>query len=178
MSGGASMLEALIFVIFPFCMVFAAVSDALSMTIANRVSLVLVGSFMVIAPLTGMEWSTVGMHLAAGALVLSATFVLFAIGGMGGGDAKLMAATAVWMGFDILLVEYLIYASFVGGLLTLATLMYRKSFLADFTRDNMFLRHFGDTSVGIPYGVALGFAGLVIYPKTALAAWAIARLAG
>lgn len=170
------MLEALIFVVFPFCMVFAAVSDILSMTIANRVSLVLVAAFMVIAPLTGMDWSVFGLHLAAGALVLCATFTLFAIGGMGGGDAKLMAATAVWMGFDMLLVEYLIYASFVGGVLTLATMAYRKSLLADFTRHNMFLRHFADTRVGIPYGVALGFAGLMIYPKTALVAWALARL--
>lgn len=171
------MLEALIFVVFPFCMVFAAVSDVLSMTIANKVSLLLVASFMAIAPLTGMDWSVYGMHLIAGALVLAATFVLFAIGGMGGGDAKLMAATAVWMGFEPVLLEYLLYASFIGGLLTLATLAYRKSMFADFTRHNMFLRHFADSKVGIPYGVALGFAGLVIYPKTALVGWALARLA-
>ena len=73
------MLEAAIFVIFPFCMVFAAISDMLSMTIANRVSLLLAGSFLVIAPLTGMDWSVYGMHIAAGALVLTVTFGLFAI---------------------------------------------------------------------------------------------------
>jgi prepilin peptidase CpaA len=109
--------------------------------------------------------------------VLAATFVLFAIGGMGGGDAKLMAATAVWMGFEPVLLEYLLYASFIGGMLTLATLFYRKSIFADLTRHNMFLRHFADSKVGIPYGVALGFAGLAIYPKTALVGWALARIA-
>ena len=40
-----------------------------------------------------------------------------------------------------------------------------------------YLRHFADSKVGIPYGVALGFAGLAIYPKTALVGWALARLA-
>ena len=64
------MLEALIFVVFPFCMVFAAVSDMLSMTIANRVSVMLIVTFAVVAPLTGMDWATYGWHFAAGGLVL------------------------------------------------------------------------------------------------------------
>jgi len=102
------MLEALIFVVFPFCMLFAAISDMLSMTIANRVSVLLVVVFALVAPLTGMEWAAYGWHFAAGALVLAVTFGLFAMGGMGGGDAKLLAATAVWMGLNIHLVEYLV----------------------------------------------------------------------
>ena len=93
------MLEALIFVVFPFCMVFAAVSDMLSMTIANRVSLVLIATFAVVAPLTGMDWATYGWHFAAAGLALSVTLAMFAIGGMGGGDAKLIAASSLWMGF-------------------------------------------------------------------------------
>ena len=88
------MLEALIFVVFPFCMLFAAISDMLSMTIANRVPVLLVVVFALVAPLTGMDWAAYGGHFAAGALVLAVTFGLFAMGGMGGGDAKLLAATA------------------------------------------------------------------------------------
>ena len=68
------MLEALIFVVFPFCMVFAAVSDMLSMTIANRVSIILVVTFAAVAPLTGMDWATYGWHFAAAGLALSVTF--------------------------------------------------------------------------------------------------------
>jgi prepilin peptidase CpaA len=127
------MLAAAIFVIFPFCMAYAAVSDMLSMTIANRVSLLLVASFMVIAPMTGMDWQTYGMHLAAGFAVLTVTFTLFATGAMGGGDAKLLAATSVWMGYDIVLLQYLVTAGFVGGMLTLAIMSYRGSVLAVFT---------------------------------------------
>ena len=172
------MLEALIFVVFPFCMAFAIVSDMVSMTIANRVSIVLVAAFALAAPLTGMAWADYGWHFAAGGLVLCVTFGLFAIGGMGGGDAKLLAATALWMGLSPQLMEYLVYASIIGGALTLALVLYRKSPLSVFTGGNVLLRNFADEKAGIPYGVALGLAGLMVYPATPLAQWALARLAG
>ena len=171
------MLEALIFVVFPFCMVFAAVSDTLSMTIANRVPLLLLAVFAVVAPLTGMEWVAYGWHFAAGAVVLAATFGLFALGGMGGGDAKLLSATAVWLGFNLHLIEYLVVSAFIGGALTLAILTYRGSALAGYTGRNMFLRNFADAKGGIPYGIALGIGGLVTYPNSPLMAWALERLA-
>jgi prepilin peptidase CpaA len=74
------MLEAIIFVVFPFCMAFAAVSDMLTMTIANRVSLLLIATFAIVAPFTGMDLATYGMHFAGGGLVLAVTFALFAMG--------------------------------------------------------------------------------------------------
>ena len=171
------MLEALIFVVFPFCMVFAAVSDTLSMTIANRVPLLLLAVFAVVAPLTGMDWAAYGWHFAAGAVVLVATFGLFALGGMGGGDAKLLAATAVWMGFNLQLIEYLVVSAFFGGLLTMAILAYRGSALAVYTGQNMFLRNFANAKGGIPYGIALGVGGLITYPGSPLMMWALGRLA-
>lgn len=172
------MFEAAIFVIFPFCLAFAAVSDLLSMTIANRVTLLLVASFAVIAPFTGMDWQTYGLHFAAMAAVLACTFALFAIGGMGGGDAKLLAATALWMGFGQPLVLYLVASAFLGGLLTLAILLFRNSDLRLIAGDNMFLRNLADKSVGIPYGIALAMGGFVAFPESPLAVWALARVAG
>lgn len=172
------MLEALIFVVFPFCMAFAAISDVLSMTIANRVSIILVVAFAAVAPLTGMDWATYGWHFAAGGMVLAVTFLLFAFGGMGGGDAKLIAATALWMGFDLNLLNYLVTSAFIGGLLTMFILAYRNSPFADMTGNNMFLRHFANPDGGVPYGVALGLGGLLVYPDTPLMQWAIERLSG
>jgi prepilin peptidase CpaA len=171
------MTEAVILVIFPFCMVYAAVSDMLSMTIANRVPVILAASFLVIAPFTGMDWSVYGLHVAAGALVLGVSFGFFALGVMGGGDAKLLAATAMWFGLGFNLIEYLIVASFFGGVLTLALLAFRSSAVADVTVNNVFLRHFADKKAGIPYAIALGLGGLVTYPDTALMQWALQRLA-
>jgi prepilin peptidase CpaA len=172
------MLEALIFVVFPFCMVFAAVSDMISMTIANRVSIILVATFAIAAPITGMDWASYGWHFAAGGTVLAVTFAMFALGGMGGGDAKLLSATAVWMGMSFELLQYLILGAVIGGLLTLLIILYRRSPLSTLTGNNIFLRHFADEKVGIPYAVALGAAGLIIYPSTPLAVWALERMAG
>src|SRR4051794_29739124 len=171
------MLEALIFVVFPFCMLFAAISDTLSMTIANRVPVLLVAVFALVAPLTGMDWATYSWHFAAGGLVLTVTFGLFALGGMGGGDAKLLAATPIWMGLNIPLVESLVASTFIGGLLTVAILVYRKSPLSAYTSHNLFLRHFADEATGVPYGIALGIGGLFTYPDSPLMVWALARLA-
>jgi prepilin peptidase CpaA len=170
------MLEALIFVVFPFCMVYAALSDILSMKIANTVSMVLLLTFAVVAPFTDMEWSTYAWHFAAGALVLTVTFSLFALGGMGGGDAKLLAASAVWMGLGNQLLGYLLATTILGGVLTIAILSYRRSPLALYTGRNIFLRHFADETAGIPYGVALGLGGLIAYPDSALMQWAMERL--
>ncbi len=172
------MLEALIFVVFPFCMAYAAVSDTLSMTIANRVSLILIATFVFVAPLTGMGWVDLGWHFAAFAIVLGVTICLFALGGMGGGDAKLMSATALFIGLNMQLLEYLVVSAFLGGVLTVALLSYRKSGISVITGQNMFLRHFADSEAGIPYGIALGAGGLLVYPQTPLMLWAIERLTG
>lgn len=172
------MLEAAILVIFPFCMLFAAISDMVSMTIANRVSVILVAAFAVLAPLTGMEWAAYGMHFAAGGIVLAITFAVFALGGMGGGDAKLLAATSVWMGFDVVLLKYLVFGAVLGGVLTLAILGFRSSPASVLAGRSVFLRHFANEKAGIPYGVALGAAGLLVYPETALMHWAMAQFGG
>lgn len=172
------MLEALILVVFPFCMVFAAVSDLLSMTIANRITVILVATFAVVAPLTGMDWPDYAGHFAAGFVVLLVTFMLFATGGMGGGDAKLLAATSLYMGISIQLAQYLVVSALVGGLLTLAILSFRGSVLAAYTGRNMFLRNLADGKGGIPYGIALGIGGLVAYPDSRLMVWAVEQIAG
>jgi prepilin peptidase CpaA len=172
-----AMLEAVILVVFPFCMAHAAISDLTSMTIANRVSVLLVTSFALVAPMTGMEWSDYGWHFAAGLLVLAVTFVLFALGTMGGGDAKLMAATALWMGFGPPLLDYLVMTALAGGVLTLFLLLYRGSALAVYGGSIPLLRHLSDSSAGIPYGIALGIGGLLAFPASPLMAWTIAQLA-
>ena len=63
-------------------------------------------------------------HAGAGAIVLVVTFVMFSFGWIGGGDAKLAAATALWLGFAHLF-DYLVYASVLGGALTLALIQFR-----------------------------------------------------
>jgi prepilin peptidase CpaA len=150
---------------FPALMAFAGSIDLLTMTIPNRVSLALVAVFPLAAGLIGLDWVALASHLGAGALMLVVGIAMFARGWLGGGDAKLLAATALWVGFDHL-VPYILVAGMAGGVLAVVILMYRSImpplWLA---RQEWALRLHG-ARTGIPYGIALAAAGLHIYPST------------
>jgi len=157
--------EAIVLTLFPGLMAFAASSDLLTMTIANRVSLILAGGFLVLAVMTGMSPIDVGWHFAAGAVVLVLTFVMFSLGWVGGGDAKLAAATALWLGFAHLL-DYLIYASILGGVLTLALIQFRMLPLPASLARREWIERLHRRGGGVPYGIALAAAALLVYPHT------------
>jgi prepilin peptidase CpaA len=157
--------DAIRLLLFPALMAFAASSDLLTMTISNRLSIALTGGFFLLALITGMALYTIGMHLAAAAVVLGVAFVFFSRGWIGGGDAKLAAATALWFGFDHLL-DYLIYASLFGGALTLARLQFRKLPLPGVLAHQAWIMRLHDSAGGVPYGIALAAAALAVYPKT------------
>lgn len=154
-----------LFVLFPFLMAYAAASDLLTMLIPNRISLALVAGFAVFAVTGPMGWTEIGYHLGAGAMILVATFTLFAFGIIGGGDAKLAAATALWMGFDGL-GDYLLVASLLGGGLTLGILFARSHPLPLRIARMPFALHLHDAKTGIPYGIALAAAALLVLPET------------
>jgi prepilin peptidase CpaA len=151
--------------LFPALMAFAASSDLFTMTISNRVTLALVGGFAAMALLTGMSLAELGTHASASAIVLSVAFVFFARGWIGGGDAKLAAATALWLGFDHLL-DYLLYASMFGGVLTLAMIRFRLMPLPRMLAEQEWVKRLHRLDGGVPYGIALAAAALMIYPDT------------
>jgi prepilin peptidase CpaA len=151
--------------LFPALMAFAASSDLLTMTISNRLSLALAGGFFLLTLITGMSLAAIGMHLAAAALVLTVCFGFFSMGWIGGGDAKLAAATALWFGFDFLL-DYLIYASLFGGVLTLVLIQFRRLPLPGPLARQTWILRLHDAGGGVPYGIALAAAALSVYPKT------------
>ena len=163
-----SLLGAAALTLYPLLMAYAGFSDLFTMTISNRISILLVVGFLALALLTGMPLQTLlTMHLAAGAAVLVLTFAFFARGWIGGGDAKLAAATAVWLGWENL-AAYGLQASVLGAGLTIGILILRKRVLPAglMTRDWIARLHKAGT--GVPYGVALAVAGLSLYPETAV----------
>src|ERR1700730_15295149 len=105
--------------LFPALMAFAASSDLLTMTISNRVSLILMGGFFALAFAGGLGLAELLWRMGAACVVLLAAFGFLARSRSGGGEANRLAATALWPGFDYLL-PYLVYASLFGGALTLA----------------------------------------------------------
>ena len=159
------LIDAIRLLLFPALMAFAASSDLLTMTISNKLSLALAATFFLLVAVTGMGLAAIGMHLAAAALVLSISFGMFAMGWIGGGDAKLAAAAALWFGFAHLL-DFLIYASLLGGALTLVLIQFRKLPLpGPLARQDWILR-LHDKAGGVPYGIALAAAALIVYTKT------------
>ena len=157
--------DAIRLLLFPALMAFAASSDLITMTISNRVSLILIAGFFVLAVMMGMPLAAIGMHVGAAAAVLVVSFIFFARGWIGGGDAKLAAATALWLGFDQLL-NYVIFASLFGGLLTLAILRFRLMPLPAWLANQEWAKRLHRMDTGVPYGIALALAALVIYPDT------------
>jgi len=152
-------------VLFPAMMAVAASSDLLTMTISNRVSLILVGGFFALALFIGMSATDMLWHMGAGALVLLLAFGCFVMGWIGGGDAKLAAATALWFGFDHLL-TYLLYASLLGGALTFLLIQFRMLPLPQFLAAHEWVERLHRKDAGVPYGIALTAAALLIYPDT------------
>jgi prepilin peptidase CpaA len=151
--------------LFPALMAFAASSDLLTMTIANRVSLVLIGGFVLLAGLVGLSAADMLSHAGAAAAVLAVAFTCFACGWIGGGDAKLAAATALWLGFGHLF-DYLVYASLLGGALTLLIVQFRHLPLPHVLVGRDWAERLHRQGGGVPYGIALAAAALLVYPQT------------
>jgi len=158
--------DAVRLLLFPAMMALAASSDLLTMTISNRVSLILVAGFFALALISGMSATDMLSHIGAGASVLVLAFLCFSQGWIGGGDAKLAAATALWFGFDHLL-PYLLDASLFGGVLTFLLIQYRMLPLPAVLASQPWAERLHRRDAGVPYGIALAAAALCIYPETA-----------
>jgi prepilin peptidase CpaA len=159
-------LAYLILMTFPVAMAFAAANDLFTMKIPNRISLALIGGFVAIAVMTRMPLESIGIHVAIALGVLAATFVLFWMNMLGGGDAKLMAAGALWMGPDHI-IEFLAYVTAFGGVLAVAMLAYRSFLPANAFPLPGWARRLHKTGEGIPYGIAIAAGGLLLFPETA-----------
>ena len=151
--------------LFSAAMIYAALQDAATMTIRNRLVLVLLAGYAVLAPLAGFGLAEMGTSLAVAFAVLAVTFTLFAFGWIGGGDAKLMAATALWLGPEGTLV-YLMYTMLIGGVLALALLTFRTLPLPAQLYGQAWVVRLQSPTMGLPYALAMAPAALLVVPST------------
>lgn len=162
----ADMHQTTLLLAFPAAMVFAAAMDMLTMTIPNRISLALIGIFAVAAAVGGLSLELVAAHLGAGALMLILGVGMFAMGWVGGGDAKLLASAALWLG-PLQLLPFLLLTGMIGSCLLLIISLYRAYPAGAMPIPAWALRlHRSET--GLPYGVAIGAAGLAVFPYSPL----------
>jgi prepilin peptidase CpaA len=159
------MSHALLLFVVPALLALAAGWDLTSYTIPNFVSAALIAAFALFVVAAHMTLGAMGTHLLAGAVGLCAGFALFALGTIGGGDAKLFAAIALWLGFANLL-DFTLAASLFGGGLAILILGLRHVPLPALLTGQSWLVRLHDDKAGIPYGVALAAGALVVLPTT------------
>ena len=158
-------MNMLFLAVFPLAMIFGALWDLTTMTIPTPLTIARAAMFVVLVPFAGLTLSAIALHVAAGALMLVAGMALFAFGWIGGGDAKFVAAIALWIGWYDLL-GYLVIASVLGGALTLALLWFRHMPLPPALYRYDWIARLHNKTEGVPYGIALAAAGLVLFPQT------------
>ena len=122
-------------------------------------------AFLPLALLAGLgPWQLID-HVGAGLIGLLIGVLLFIPGWFGGGDAKLMAAIALWVGLDSLL-PYVLYVALAGGFIATLFSLVRSVPLPRALLGEAWALRLHNPSAGIPYGIALAAGALLVYPHT------------
>jgi len=134
----------------------AAVQDIASLRIANLFPVLMVALYAVWVAMVGWNGS-LWLNAASFLAMLGVGIIMFGRGWLGGGDVKLLAATALW--FPLAGLPALIaYVTMIGGLMTLVLIALRRVVMSgsgDQIR-NPVLKPKGP----IPYGVAIAVGAI------------------
>lgn len=152
-------MELLPLLILPLLLVIAAMCDVATMTIPNWISGVLTVSFLALGFAFGMPAGQIGISLAVGTGFLFAGMAFFALGWLGGGDAKLIAATALWFGWPAAL-TFTVYVMLAGGVATLLLLTFRRVPVPQPALSLSWIERLHSADESLPYGVAIAAGGL------------------
>lgn len=163
------LIQISLLMIFPALAIVAALKDVTSYTIPNWISLALIAAFFPTALVSGATWPAIGLCLAIGVGGLLLGMGMFAAGWIGGGDAKLFAASALWIGWPAA-VPFMLATGLAGGALTFGILALRSGWLEPVLAGGpAWLRKLGAQGGDIPYGVAIAAGALATFPQGALA---------
>lgn len=174
-SFNAAMLPGLLLLAFPVLVIVAALRDMVSYTIPNWISLALLAAFPVAALACGLPLLAVGAHLGVGGVVLIVGMGLFALGWMGGGDVKLLAAAALWMGPPSVL-HLILYTALAGGALSVVLVMVRSSTLRPLLiLGPAWLNRLTTQGESVPYGLAIAIGALAAFSASPLVTLILAR---
>jgi prepilin peptidase CpaA len=154
-------------------LVWGAVADVRTARIPNR--LVLAG--LVLAPAAALAHgglAGLGAALAAAGIAFGVGFAGFALGAIGGGDAKFLVVGAAMVGLPQLL-PYLLAAGALGGLLGVGTILWHRRGIeatvmtADLAKSVATLGRKGyrgrlgdEGRIAVPYGVAIAGGALIV----------------
>lgn len=162
-------LQTALLILFPALAILAALSDATSMTIPNWISAALAAAFFPAAILAGLPLTQIGISAGLGVAALAVGAGMFALRWIGGGDAKLLAASVLWLGLAGA-GAFLIWTAIAGGALALALLGARRfSQITGFpVRKPQWLERLLAPAGDIPYGIAIAAGALAAFPQSGL----------
>ncbi len=157
--------QTLLSAIFPALVIVAAIKDATSFTIPNWISLVLVAAFAPVALACGVTLSEMGLAVGVGVVALLAGMAMFALGWIGGGDAKLLAASALWLGWPAVM-PFVLITALCGGALAVGLLGLRSVWLRPLAEHGpAWVGRLATPGAAAPYGVAICAGALATFPS-------------
>lgn len=162
---------AILALFYPAMMIHAGIKDLRTMRIPNRLILLLLVGYIVAVPLGGLSLSEVLSSLIAAGSVFALFFLTFTCGWMGGGDVKLLTVAALWLGAGNV-VPFIFYTSIFGAVLTILLLIFRAVRLPASWRGWEWISRLHHRDTGIPYGVAIAAAAVLVYLRTP---WVVAQ---
>lgn len=152
--------------VFPALVIVAAVKDVTSFTIPNWISLSLLAAYPAAALAVGLPATDIALHGGAGLLALLLGMAMFAVRWIGGGDAKLLAAAVLWLGWPAAGV-FLAATLVAGGGLSLLLLSLRSPALRPLALGGpRWVARLADPGEGAPYGVAIAIGALAAFPRS------------
>jgi prepilin peptidase CpaA len=156
--------QLLLSALFPALAIVAALKDVTSYTIPNWISATLAVTFLPVALICGVSLPDAGMAMAVGAAGLLLGMAMFAFGWIGGGDAKLLAASGLWLGFPAV-TSFLLITALCGGALALLLLALRSIWLRPMAaRGPAWVARLATPGAAAPYGVAICIGALTSFP--------------
>jgi prepilin peptidase CpaA len=162
------LVETILVASFAALVILAAQRDVVSYTIPNWISATLVATFPLAAFATGLPLLNATLHAGVGVLALLLGMGLFALRVIGGGDAKLLAAVMLWLGWPAALPALLV-AGLAGGALALGLQALRASALRPYVMTGpAWFARLAQPGEAAPYGVAIALGALAAFPNSPL----------
>ena len=159
------MIAFLILAVFPSALLIAAANDIYEFKIPNWLNLTLIAAYPVAGFAVSAPMSVMAEGLLLGGAVLAVGFGLFAFRIIGGGDAKLLAAAAPWIGFAAL-GNFLIMTAITGLVLAVAMATFRKMPILPVYAHAPWLMRLHERKKDLPYAVAIAGGGLLSFSQT------------
>ena len=158
-------LHTLVLMIFPLVVIVAAMRDVTSFTIPNWISLAAAALFAPCALALGMAPAALGACALVGLVALMAGIAMFALGWIGGGDAKLFAACALWLGWPAVL-PFVLWTALAGGGLAVMLLWSRRVAQPVVAGAPVWAQRLMMPGGDVPYGLAIAAGALIAFPQS------------